>query len=281
MRIPLGTTSYKRSVAQTPEVALVNRYFEQIPQDQVDQVGLLSRPCLRKWLTVGSGPIRAVYSEPGSFDSEDALFVVSGTHLYKIGKDETITDLGALGAATGAVSMAATDLNLFIADGTGLWVYDGASLAAVTVPDGDGIVSVGVIASFTICVVAQGLGKNGRFYWIEPGAIIIDALNFATAERSPDPVWEVKIVGDQFWLPGPKVNEVWYLTGDGTAPFLRQQGRLFDKGTWQGTLLQIKDTVMAVGTDGTVYAVTDTPQPVSTPGIAQMLREAINAQRDA
>jgi hypothetical protein len=140
-------------------------------------------------------------------------------------------------------------------------------------------VSVGVIASFTICVVAQGQGKNGRFYWIEPGEVIIDPLNFATAERSPDPVWNVVVVGDQFWLPGTSTNEVWYPTGDALAPFQRQQGRLFDKGVWEGTIVQVKDDVMAVGTDGTVYRIGAEPVVVSTPGIAQRLREAINAQR--
>lgn len=282
MRIPLGTTDFKRALAETPEIVVKNRYFESSPQDQEDQVALLTRPGLRKWLTVGDGPIRGIYSQPGAFDgvAEEALWVVSGDTLYRVETDETVTDMGTLGSSFGAVSMAATDLTLFIADGSGLWQTDGAAaIAAITVPDGDGIVSVGVIASFTICVVAQGFGKNGRFYWIEPGEITIDPLNFATAERSPDPVWNVLVVGDQFWLPGTSTNEVWYPTGDGDAPFLRQQGRLFDKGIWEGTAIQIKDSVMAVGTDGTVYQITDQPNIVSTPGIAQRLREAINAQR--
>jgi hypothetical protein len=63
------------------------------------------------------------------------------------------------------------------------------------------------------------------------------------------------------------------------APFQRQQGRLFDKGIWEGTIVQVKDDVMAVGTDGTVYRIGAEPVVVSTPGIAERLREAINAQR--
>ena len=57
----------------------------------------------------------------------------------------------------------------------------------VAVPDDVGIISVGYIAGFVICVVAQGYDANGRFYWIEPGFTTIDALNFATAERAPGP----------------------------------------------------------------------------------------------
>lgn len=278
MRIPLATSDYSRSVAETPPIGLLNRYFEADPTNQKDQVALLTRPALRKWLEVGTGPIRAIYSQPGTFD--EALFVVSGTTLYEVATDETITSIGTV-AGTGAVSMAATDFpdKLWIANGLGLQLYDGATLAAVTVPDGDGIVSVGYIARYVICVVAQGQDKNGVFYWVQPGAIIIDPLDFATAERSPDSAHEVKVIGDQFWLPGTSTNEVWYITGDPLAPLLRQQGRLFDKGIWEGTIIQIKDSVMAVGTDGTVYRIDGEPVVVSTPGIAQRLREAINAQR--
>jgi hypothetical protein len=278
VRIPLATSDFSRSVAQTPDITLYNRYFEIDPSNQEDQVALLVRPALRKWLTVGEGPIRAIYSQPGSFD--DNLFVVSGTKLYSIETDETVTELGTV-LGDSAVSMAATayPYNLFIANGLGLQLWDGATLTNVTVPDGDGIVSVGHIAGFIICVVAQGQDKNGRFYWIEPGAIIIDPINFATAERSPDPVWQVEVVGDQFWLPGTSTNEVWYPTGDALAPFIRQQGRLFDKGIWEGTILRMKDGVYAAGTDGVVYEVMDAPRVISTPGISQRFREAINAQR--
>lgn len=410
MRLPLGLSDFDRSVAETPAIRLLNRYFEADPTNQKDQVALLSRPALRKWLTMATTPIRTVYSQPGAFD--EALFVVGGAKVYKIEQDETVTEIGTLGTSTGTVSMAATDIHLFIADGASLKVYTenayasgtltatgaignaevvrvgamyyqftsgavdtgtpagtsgapwlvalggsteislenlaaaiadtgtagttystllsasieaeisatsattvviraidagtggnaivttetgaamgwgagtlagggGTSFASVSVPDNDGIISVGVIARFTICVVAQGEGKNGQFYWIQPGETTIDPLDFATAERSPDPVWSVNVVGDQFWLPGPSTTEPWYPTGDPLAPFLRQQGRLFDKGVWEGTIIQIKDDVMAVGTDGAVYRIGASPVVVSTPGIAQRLREAINAARAA
>lgn len=277
-KIPLGTTDSSRSVAQTPDITVYNRYFESDPTNLEDQVALLCRPALRKWLTVGLGPIRAVYSCPGAF--EEALFIVSGETLYRVDIDETITSIGAV-TGTGFVSMAATYQYLFIANGVNLQYYDGASLNTIAVPDGDGIVSVGVIAGYCICVVAPGTStiKNGRFYWIQPAATTINALDFATAERSPDTVFSVMVVGDQLWLLGPSTTEIWYPSGDADAPFIRQQGRLFDKGTWEGTAIQIKDSIMAIGNDGTVYRIGASPEVVSTPGIAQRLREAINRQR--
>lgn len=410
LKVPLGNTDLSRSVAEVPDIALVNRYFEEEPTNQEDQVDLLARPGLKKWKEIGVGPIRQVYSQPGAFDN--ALFAVSGADVYRIDTDETETVIGTLTSSTGAVSMTATEFphNLYIADGAKLWryyvnsyatgvltttanfvandvvrigsvyyqftsgsvdtgspagtsgnpwlvklggstqisldnLYDaingigtagltystvlvsnpeayasqktaptlevraleagvaGNSIATtetsanaswgaatladggasgfeeVAVPDDDGIISVGYIAGFVICVVVQSSDKRGRFYWIRPGEVTIDALDYATAERSPDPVWEVMVVGDQFWLPGSSTNEVWYPTGDGDLPFVRQQGRLFDKGIWEGTIVQVKDEVMAVGTDGTVYRIGAAPEVVSTPGIAQRIREAIQLQR--
>lgn len=278
MRIPLGRSDYLRGIAETPAIIVKNRYYEDDPSNQEDQVAFIARPGLRKWLTVGDGPIRGMYSQPGAFD--DTLFVVSGTALYSVETDETVTSLGTV-LGDSAVSMAATDFpnKLFIANGLGLQLWDGATLAAVTVPDGDGIVSVGYSSQYVICLVAQGEDKNGRFYWVEPGESTIDALNFATAERSPDAAWNVVPVGDGIWFPGAASTEIWYLTGDGTAPFLRQQGRLFDKGVIEGTVIQVKDEVMAIGNDGMPYRIADQPIPVGTPGIVQRFREAFLAQR--
>lgn len=170
---------------------------------------------------------------------------------------------------------------LFLADGLALWLWDGATLAEVAVPDDDGIVSVGLIAEFVICVVAQGQDKNGRFYWVEPGDTVIDPLNFATAERAPDPVWNVVVKEDAIWFPGSSTIELWRVSGDGDAPFLRQQGILPERGVWEGTVLPLDEYMMVVTADANVWQVGTEANLVSTPGVSQRIREAINAQRAA
>jgi len=279
-RIPLGTSSSDRQASKRPEIKVVNRFFESDPTNMTDQVALLSRPALKYWLEVGDGPIRCVYSQPGAF--QDALFVVSGNELYRIDVDESITLIGDGidgPSLLNSVSMAATDTHLFIADGIILWVYDGTTLSQVPTPDDVGINSVGHIASFIICVVSQGFNMDGRFYWINPDETTIDPLNFATAERSPDPAWSVNVVGDAFWLPGTKTTEIWYPSGDAEAPFIRQQGRLFDRGVWQGTAVQVKDTVILVDTDGVVYSIGAGPERISNPGIEERIRRAMTQAR--
>jgi hypothetical protein len=411
VKLPLSVVDWSRSIAGTPDINLTNRYFEQDPTNTENQSALLTRPGLEMWLELPTLPVRALYSQPGSFG--DALFAVSGNGVYKILPDETFAAIGYLNTTSGFVSMAATDTYLFLADGSDLWSYtendyarsvltttgaisaaqtvvigdftykfvatdvtpfadgssgapwlvlmggsttetlqnlfdaigntgqggisyslamvpnpdvvptaafdtnitiraaspgtdgnsivttetlangswEGATLAGgggttfatVPVPDDDGIISVGVILSFTICVVAQGSdpAKNGRFYWIWPGENTIQDLDFATAERSPDTAYSVNVLGDQFWLPGASSIEVWNPTGDGDAPFERQLGRLFERGAWAGTVLNLGEAMMLVDATGMPWEVTDSPQPIGTPGVVERVREAINTQRAA
>jgi hypothetical protein len=155
------------------------------------------------------------------------------------------------------------------------------SFTPVQTPDDIGVIGVLYISSFVIVIVAQGHEKNGRFYWIEPGEVIIKPLNFATAERSPDPILSGRVIGDQFYLFGTNSTEIWYPTGEATAPFLRTQGVVFDRGIWQGTDAQIRNVVVIVDVDGTVWTIEQgQPKRISNNAIETMIREAQRTQVD-
>lgn len=406
----LGHADYHRSVAKEARVQTRNRYYEHNPVLTGTDTAMISRPGMRRWLAVGDGPIRGVYSQPGSFN--DALFVVSGTQWFRVDKDATVTLLqSGLLPGDSVVSMAgtgtigATPEYMFMADGRNLWLYleDGYAKGSISgnpqnndtvvagtvnykftngsvdagTPDGTlanpwlvalgtdratawqnlgdafgasgtpgtqystaliagnddivvtaisanivairaqvhgiegdgvattavgtaiawtavtltgggtpgvsivktpgdvGIVSLGYIASYVVCVPAQGEGINGRFFWIEPGETTIDPLDFATAERAPDPVFEVVVFGDQFWLPGSNTTEVWYFTGNIDSPVLRLQGVTFDRGTWEGTALQIKESMIIVDSDGGVFQIAGGLQRISDPSDEERIRQAI------
>lgn len=412
VKIPLGTNDWKRLVADESQINLKNRYFETNPLTE-GQAALLSRPGLRRWLEVGTGPITQVYSQPGSFD--DALFVASGEDLYKVDKDETVTLIGSGIYPSGEAAtpqMAATGPfgdtpeYLFTCAGGVLWVYlengfarnqltfagqptagdvvridsvyysfqagsldtgapagtvgnpwkvligattadtvtnfynainatgtagadystaltahptaysynftatvvavraktfgtggnsivttetgsntswaggtlsDGGNpmMLQVPTPDDVGMITVCYIASFIVVTPTQGQGINGRFYWIFPGEIVIDPLNFATAERSPDPILDARVMGDQIWFFGNNSTEVWYPSGDADIPFSRIQGKLFDHGVVQGTALQVGDSLMVVDVNGVVYQNTGSPKKVSNNSIEERIRNAI------
>lgn len=197
--------------------------------------------------------------------------------------NNTVTALNvqAISAGTGGNSIVTTETGTNVAWGEAtLAGGSGGALSQVTMPDDVGAVSVAYIAGYIIVVCAQGFGVNGRFYWIEPGETTVDALNFATAERAPDPAWSVRTVGDQFWILGSSSVEPWYLTGSDAAPFARQQARVFDRGVWQGTDVQVKDSVVIVDVlDGTVYAVGGGgPMRISDNSVEERIRKAMAVQ---
>jgi len=153
-------------------------------------------------------------------------------------------------------------------------------LSQVTVPDDAGAISVAHINSFIIVVPVQtdSLGTVGRFYWVEPGERIIDPLNFATAERSPDRINQVITFSDMFWLFGDTTTEPWVTTGSPEAPMQRFQGIIFDRGSWEGTAIKVRDTMIVVDEQGGVFSINNGQKRISNPAIEERIRRAIQNQ---
>lgn len=423
--LPIFPSDWKRQVAKTAELPLLNRFVEQNPALNDTPASYISRPGLNYFTTVGTGHIRKVFNEPGVFGGD--AFVVSGTNLYRVNSTTGVaTDLGVISTnAIGDVSMAATSpigtevpAYLFIAEGQVLWFYtdngharaqleitgsplvqnianndeievngthyrwttgsvdtgspdgtssnpylvargtsdalsltnlfnainaDGAAgtdystaitianptvealsfsatdlfvqardpgvqgntfdsvvvtgsdiaftgalftgggddqLSQVSLPDDAGAISVAHINSFVIVVPVQdpAIGTVGRFYWIQPGERIIDPLDFATAERSPDRINQVITFSDMFWLFGDRTTEPWVTTGAAEAPMQRFQGIIFDRGSWEGTAVKIRDSMIVVDEEGGVFVINNGQRRVSNPAIEERIRRSIQVQ---
>jgi hypothetical protein len=273
--IPLGRGSYIRNRAEEPHGTLVNRFFEDNPTNTDEQVALIERPALVEIATCGEGPGRRVYHAPGFCDGD--LFHVSGTELFRhhmnLNRTITTTQISGFVDGEGSPDIAATRELLWITDGYELQYTDGTNpLVAIVTPDDIPMISLDVFNGYVLCVQ----NNSDRFYWIEPGDNVIDPLNFATAERLPDQIQQVRTVGDEFWLLGENSIEVWRATGDGAAPFQRIDGRLFNFGIQGGTAVRQADTsIICVAHDGTVYNLAGGPTPISNPSIAERTRDGI------
>lgn len=207
--------------------------------------------------------------------------LVASTEVTVQGNSTTTVTVraNAIGIAGNAIVTTETGAGIAWTAGT-LTGGGGPVWFQVPTPDDVGIVSVGYIASHVVCVPAQGQGINGRFFWIDPGETTIDPLDFATAERAPDPISEVVVFGDQFWLPGDSTTEVWYFTGNEDSPVLRVQGVVFDRGAWPGTAVQVKESMIIVDNNGEVFQISGagSPKKISRPDVAERIREAIQYQ---
>jgi hypothetical protein len=196
------------------------------------------------------------------------------------------TDVTAVSDATTMTVTAKTDLaagNSIVTTETGANMSWGAgtltgggthALSGVSVPDGLPPVSVATLKSYILVAI----GRSDRFYWINPGAVVIDPLSFATAESQPDDVLDVTVIGDTAWFIGEGSTEVWYATGSSVTPFAPVDGRVYDRGAIDGTVVNIKGTVFLVGQDNIVYAIGGGAQRVSNHGVEEVIRTALEAE---
>ncbi|MBU6231610.1 packaged DNA stabilization protein gp10 [Patescibacteria group bacterium] len=189
--------------------------------------------------------------------------------------DVQYNSFGTMGNAV-AVTVSGTNL---VWNGTTFRGGGQPELRQVQVPNDSGCISVAYINGFVIVVPQQTADTKGRFYWIQPGANIIQPLNYATAERSPDGLYQVGVFGDMFWLFGQKTVEPWITTGNSATPMQRYQGILYDRGCWPNTAIQVKDSIILVDEDGAVFSIGRGQQTrLSNPAIEERIRLAIQQQ---
>ncbi len=147
------------------------------------------------------------------------------------------------------------------------------SLLGVVTPDDVGMVALTTLASFVLTVVSN----SQRFYWIQPGAVVIDALDFAEAESEPDEIIDAVRIGDSVYMTGQSSTEVWYKNTaiDVTASdFVPQSGLAFSQGAIEGSVVPIRTQAYLVAEDGIVYQIVGGPRRVSTNGIEERIRLA-------
>lgn len=235
--IALGTGAYRRDAARLPPIVLKNRYLE-VGTD--NRPILLPRPCLTSFATIGDGPIRGFYCKAGVIGGD--YLVVSGSRLFRVTVSGSSTEIGTIAGSDWVEIDSPDGDSIFIASGV-LYLFDGSSLSTVDTPDDVSITSLRAVASYVLLQVAD----SGVFYWIQPGEITIDALDFATAERSPDNGVCIRLIGDLVGLWQTDGAEVWFLTGDPDAPFQRQSGIVWEVGcAFRGSACNYDNAVVCV-----------------------------------
>jgi hypothetical protein len=139
----------------------------------------------------------------------------------------------------------------------------------------------------TSSYVLVSVGNAQKFYWLNPGELVIDPLNFAAKESNPDNILDMNAVGDQVLISGTESTENWYATGNLAAPFAPVQGRVYQRGIIEGTAVTVGDSVIFVGNDGVVYSVGYSAgadaqfgvRPISDNAIAERIRTTLRREQ--
>lgn len=148
-------------------------------------------------------------------------------------------------------------------------------LHQIATPDGVGITALTELNGYVLASVAG----SQRFYWIEPGEVIIDPLNFAAKESGADPIIDMATVGDVAVLAGAGTTEYWSATGSDDAPFAPIQGRTASRGIVAGTLVVVDEgSYIAVGNNWKVYQVGQEPMQISDNGLEERIRRQLRRE---
>ena len=231
----------------------------------------IGSPGISLFATVGSGPIRNTWNVNGR------LFVVSGSGLYEVFSNGTSTLYGTLYTSSGVVGMADNGVQLCIVDGVYGYILTIATNAFT------GISSVGWAGSYSVDFI------DGYFVFVKPNSgqyyisalydgLVIDPLDFATAEGSPDGLVTAAVIHQNIWLFGSQTIEIHYDSGAAAFPFSPIQGAFIENGC--GAISSVAKTANSIywlysgkGGDSIVFEASGyQPKRISTDAIEAKIR---------
>jgi hypothetical protein len=216
MKTPILGSAYVARSINAADNRMVNLFPEIIPEGGKEPAFLNRAPGLTLLSTVGTGPIRGLWTFNG------VGYVVSGLSLYSISSSYVATFLGTV-SGTGPVSMADNGTQLFIACGGPSYIYNSLTnvFVQITDPDFPGALTVGYLDGYFVFIQ-----PNSQKVWVT--ALLegtdINPLDFASAEGSPDNLVSMIVDHREVWLYGTNSVEVWYDAGNADFPLQRIQG---------------------------------------------------------
>lgn len=232
---------------------------------------LYGTPGLQLFGVAGIGAVRGGFAA-----SNDRCFFVSGAFLYEIDSAGITTERGALSTSGGIVTMEENGFQLGICDGESVYMFTFLTNAFAKVTDPD-LPSVGGI-DFIDGYFVVNQNNSGKFFisGLYDG-LTWSALDFATAESSPDKLVRAANFVGQLGLFGSKTLEIWRNTGDSVFPFSRISGAAPIGCAAPYTVVSLDTSVYWVGANdqgtGVVYTAKGfSPTKISTPYIERTLQ---------
>ena len=270
----VGGSSQEASLPFNAERS-VNLYAV-LDQQGKKPASLYSRPGNSLFATVGSGAGRGCFTS-----ANNGSFVVSGSELYRVSSSGVGTLLGSLLTSSGDVTIAENGSQLAICDGTDLYIFIYATSVFQRVVSANLPSAASVVFLDGYFIVNRSL-TSGIFQISAPyDGLTWAALDFATAESSPDSLLRVAVIFGQLWLFGDTSIEPWNNTGNATFPFQRvnSSARLSVGVAAPSTVLELDNTAFWVGKDtngtGIVYKADGfSPQRISTEAIELRIQSA-------
>lgn len=239
-----------------------------------EPAALYGTPGLNLFSTCGVGPIRGEFSTAGG-----RAFVVGNNTLYELDSAGLATARGTLNTSSGIVTIDENGLQLMICDGADGYIFTYATNAFAQITDVD-FPTAGTVTFIDGYFVVNEVDTGKFFISALYDGLAWAALDFATAESSPDELLRpINAVG-ALWLLGTKTAEIWTNTGASSFPFERTAGGKMETGIYAAnTAVATDNSLLWVGRDnfgaGIVFRAQGyTPQRISTTPIERILQAA-------
>ena len=278
MKIGLVGPSYDQRSLPFDAQRCINLYPE-FDREGKEVASLMATPGIAEFADVGDGPVRGIFRS-----GNGRVFAVSGNEVYEVDEEGTETLIGTINTSLNRVTMAEGTTQLAICDGSELFSLTYSTDTLVKVTDADLPSSVGYVTNIDGFFVVNE-NDTGRFYISALNDVTSwDALDFATAESSPDKLQAVVSAVGQLWLFGDRTTEIWANTGGSDFPFSRIAGAVMQAGVLaKDSILEIDNSVLWLGQDsfgnGIVYRANGfTPARISTTPIEKRLQEPEDRQ---
>lgn len=244
MQIPFVGASYTARSTNLNCQRSVNLYAEKDESGTGKNVAaLIGTPGLRLLATLGgSGGVRAVWT-PTTGD----MIAVQGASVYRVSSAWSATLLGTIGTTSGPVSISDNGLVAVIVDGsTAGWVVTLSTsvLTQITDPDFYGADKVDYLDDRFVF----NRPGTGQFYIAGFGDTTFDALDFASAEGSPDNIVSFIVDHRQVLFFGEQSGELFENTGNATFPIERAGNVFIEQGCAAAFgIAKIDNTVFWIG----------------------------------
>ena len=264
MRLQFGLGTYQHRDTTLTQIQQ-NCYLEQNPLNAQNPVTLVGSYGTDDFSTPGNGPLR------GGRTIKGVPYVVSGNSLYSIDSAGNETELGTI-PNTDKVSIAGDGNNVMVTTAQEGYVWDGSTVEQITDADFPGADWVEYLDTYFI------VGIGSTFYRSDPLAPKDwQALNFASAEASPDVIVGGIVEKRELFLGGGDSFEVW-ATDSSELGLSRIASGFVEEGLLtKFGLAKLDNTVFAVFTDFTVRRFEGfTPVVVSTAAVSQMIEDLVN-----
>jgi hypothetical protein len=279
MKCGLVGASYQQRSLPFDAQRTVNMYAV-IDQQGSDVAALYGRAGLKLF---GTPPAPAV-GRCSFTASNGRVFNVIGADVFELLADGSMIDRGTIDQSIGLLTMAENGVQLAVCDGTSLYILNYSTnvftkvvtanlptAATVTFINGYFVVNRSIVSGiYQISAPYDGLT------WA--------ALDFATAESSPDSLLRVLNVYGLLWLFGERTIEIKGIAAAGLFPFRGVDGGNIEVGTIGSfSPIAIDNSVIWVGQDkygsGVVYRAEGfSPVRISTDAIEKIIQSAPTPQ---